>query len=855
MFARTANVVVLLGALLASSRESKADPTFAGEPAFLEAHCIECHDPDYTKGNLDLTALGHELSDPQIFASWVKVYDKVLGGQMPPKHQPQPEAAERDAFLSRLLLSLVKADEARIAQHGRAVRRRLNRLEYENTLADLLSLPGLEVKHLLPEDGEAHLYNKVGEALDVSHVNMSRYLHAAEHALRQAMMPQATRPAPKVQRYHARDQRAFRSGMFQGPPVRQAFPILGYEAQPPPTSRDDVITVGAANPRVRNKEAVALASSTYEPTDIRFDSFRAPSTGFYKIRLSAYSIWIADKSLETFWKVDRSKITPGRRPEPVTLYADAPPEDLRKLGTFDVYPRPKPAEITAWLNEGETIRPDASRLVRSRPPDFRNPLATPEGMPAVAYRWLEVEGPLVRQWPPAGHKLLFGDLPVRQASEKTGRVEVISSQPEQDAQRLLHHFLERAYRRPITAADEFRFFKVIKHALDSGYPFTEAMIAGYTAVLSSPEFLYIDEKPGRLGDRALATRLSYFLWNTQPDETLQRLAAEGRLHEPHTLRQQTERMLADSRARRFVNNFLDYWLDLRKISASAPDATLYPDYQLDDLLVESMSEEPQLFFKELLERDLPATNLVDSRFAILNERLAAHYDVPGVRGAAFRRVRLPEGSLRGGLMTQASVLKVTANGTTTSPVVRGAWIMERILGQKPPAPPPSVPAVEPDTSGATTIREQLAKHSALPSCAGCHVNIDPPGFALEAFDPMGGWRDRYRAIGGKDEIVEGFGHNGLKFAFAWGPATDSSGQLPDGRTFKDVRDLKRLLVAQPERLARNLVHQLATYATGAPVGFADRTVVEEILERSRRRGFGVRTLLHELVQSELFRKK
>ena len=224
--------------------------------------------------------------------------------------------------------------------------------------------------------------------------------------------------------------------------------------------------------------------------------------------------------------------------------------------------------------------------------------------------------------------------------------------------------------------------------------------------------------------------------------------------------------------------------------ATAPDAALYPDYYLDDLLSESALEETERFFAELLQGDLPARDLVAADFAMLNERLAAHYGLPPVEGVAVRRVPLPADSPRGGLLTQASVLKVTANGTTTSPVVRGAWIMERILGQPPPPPPPSVPAVEPDTRGATTIRAQLAKHRTLQTCAACHAKIDPAGFALESFDVMGGWRDRYRAL--SDGPPEpGIGHNGQKFTFHAGPPVDSSGTLPDGRTFRDIRELKR----------------------------------------------------------------
>ncbi|MDB6072863.1 MAG: hypothetical protein JWO89_503, partial [Verrucomicrobiaceae bacterium] len=399
-----------------------------------------------------------------------------------------------------------------------------------------------------------------------------------------------------------------------------------------------------------------------------------------------------------------------------------------------------------------------------------------------------------------------------------------------------------------------RFLAVVNAALKSKSSFADAMIAGYTAVLCSPGFICLEEKPGPLDDHSLAARLSFFLWNSAPDAALRTLADEGKLHDPTVLRAQTDRLLNDPKSRRFVDAFLDYWLDLRKMVATAPDSGLYPDYYLDDLLTESAQSETQLFFNTLLHDNLPASNLVASDFAMLNERLAEHYELPPVSGVSLRRVLLPADSPRGGLMTQASVLKVTANGTTTSPVLRGAWIMERILGKPPPPPPPSVPAIEPDTRGATTIREQLDKHRSQESCAACHTKIDPAGFALENFDVMGGWRKDYRALADKEPNV-GFGHNGQPFAFHHGPPVDASGLLPDGRKFKDVRDLKKLLLEDEPQIARNLAKQLTVYATGAAVKFSDRDQIEQVLKRASASKYGVRSLVQEVVQSDLFRNK
>jgi hypothetical protein len=771
---------------------------------------------------------------------------------MPPKKKPRPPGGELKAFTNSLSAMLLNADLARVASEGRAMQRRLNRYEYEETLRDLLSLPYLEVKSFLPEDSEAFGFNKIGEALDVSHVQMARYLSAAEFALRQAVAPQADRPTLTTNRYYTWDQGEFFGSIkLEGPVNRRTFPLIGLELQRDLMAMDHPKRPTPEDPAQRDKEAMAVVVSTYEPTEIRFGRFHAPVTGKYRLRFCAYSIWMGPKY---------DQVLSGHRSEPVTIYADTPPRLLRKLGSFDVNPEPTEQELEVWLLAGETIRPDAARFFRSRPPDHKNPLAGPEGMPGLAFAWMQVEGPLIDQWPPAGHQLLFGDLPVKDCLTKppgekgSASVEVICQNPGAEAPRLLRGFLRQAYRKPVGPTDVERFLPVIRSALQAGYNFTDAMIAGYTAVLSSPGFLYLPESPGRLDDLSVANRLSYFLWNSAPDRQLRQLAESGMLHRPKVLRAQTERLLNDRRSDRFVAAFLNYWLDLRLIEGTAPDVELYPEYQLDDLLVESMIGETQQFFSELIRRNLGVTNLVASDFAMLNERMAAHYGIDNVEGVTLRPIALRPDSVRGGLLTQASILKVTANGTTTSPVKRGAWIMARLLGQPPPPPPPNVPALDPDIRGATTIRDQLARHRNQETCAACHRNIDPAGFALESFDVMGAWRERYRAFG-NGEPVKGVGHNGLNYHFCLGPSVDPSGELPDGRRFQNVRELRELLVQDDEQLARNLVRQLIVYATGAPIRFSDRPQIAKILAHTQSSGYGVRSLIHEIVQSDVFLNK
>ena len=342
----------------------------------------------------------------------------------------------------------------------------------------------------------------------------------------------------------------------------------------------------------------------------------------------------------------------------------------------------------------------------------------------------------------------------------------------------------------------------------------------------------------------MAARLSYFLWNTPPDDELSNLAERGLLSRPETLRAQVERLLNHSKAQGFIQNFVAQWLDLRLIDFTVPDSKLYPEYGGGDVsLKQSMVKETELFFAELLKRDLSLAHFVDSDFAILNERLAQHYGIAGVKGLALRPVQLPPGSRRGGVLTQASVLKVTANGTTTSPVNRGVWVLRNILGKPPDPPPPDAGAIEPDIRGATTIRQQFELHRRVASCAGCHVKIDPLGFALEKYDVMGGWRENYRVLSGPKLTMT---KNGPPVE------TDSKMELPKGQVIASIDDLKKFLLEDKDQLARCLTEKLLTYATGKGLRYSDRAAVKEIVTRLPAKNYGLRSLVHEVVQSRTF---
>lgn len=884
-------------------------PPFAGADTFLRQRCLACHTGRTASGNLDLSVLSFEPADADNAAKWAKVHDRVAAGEMPPPGMPRDGTPQ---FAGSLAAALTRFEQSVAREQGRSGLRRLNAYEYENAVRDLLGIPWVQIKDRLPQDGVAYRFNKSGAALDVSHIQLARYMSTAEYALHEAMISQLLQPPSSVTRIYARQEpslvRNFSPREGNTRTDRHNFPVLDSHAQPD-------VRAGRSpksSPETREREAVGRVSSIFSDAGaFSWSTYRVPVAGRYKIRVKGYTIWVSGGGVShwnfqgfgdqkvallyapVWYRPNVDEVWPGRRNEPIGVYAQSTGQS-RPVGAFDFTPQPSVNEVEVLLAANEVIQTDAMRFFRTRvngsETEYINPLAQKDGMPGVAFQWIEVEGPLPDPATGAGYRKLFGNLPLRRLEKNEPsttpsvtlqvpapppaatddaapprmrfgprtedvRVDVVSTHPREDAERLITAFLARAARRPITPAQRAPFLALFQREFDQGRGFARSLISVYTAILSSPEFLYIREEPGRLTPHALATRLALFLWNSEPDEELRALAASGQLAKPQILQAQAERLLNHPKASRFVEAFTDYWLDLYKINDSSPSTTLYNDYELDDPLKLAAVDETRLFVAELVRRNLPSRSIIDTDFTFLNERLARHYGIAGVDGATMRRVSLPSGSVRGGLLTQASILKVTANGTTTSPVLRGVWIMERILGFQT-APPPSVPAVEPDIRGAVTIRQQLERHRADRSCASCHRKIDPPGFALESFDIMGGWRDRYRAVSPDAKPEPGIGLSGQPFAFHYALPVDPSGTLPNGAPYRDIREFKRLLLDQEElTVARNLVRQLVTYATGAPPGFSDRPAVAAILDHARRSGYGVRDIIQGIIGSDLFQCK
>lgn len=841
---------------------------------FVEQHCADCHDAEQKEGGLDLTSLAPDFGSPETFARWVKVHDRIESGEMPPAKKPRPPADQTAAVLRGLRASLSDADRARRDAEGLTGIRRLTRAEYENTVRDLFDMPGIPLQGELPGDGSAHGFDNNSDALDVSHVNLAKYLEAADRVLDVAIATQPKAPEVKKQRISLANPAGFVAHVLlhgDGVLLKDKRPDPDF----PPAGQQMHLDQGAHERMgsFENGASVGLFRHEDESVSPYFNSFVTIYPARYRIRTSLWS-----------FQWDKGEVLPSRGTEAGRLSVVQLTGDGRGgqhpsyvLGYFDAPSlNEQEHEVVQWLNRKETIGFNVASLAPTANYNREGRAMAFTG-PGIAVDWLDVEGPLYDAWPPASHRALFGDLPLAEFKPEehlgvrpparevvnqpifmgrnkpdpvTGTWTVRSDRPREDADRLLATFLPRAFRGPVE--DELRraYVAQVEARLKAGDCFETAMRWAYRAALCSPDFLYRVEPPGTLDGFAVASRLSYFLWNSLPDARLVELAGSGQLAAPDALHGEVERMLADPRSQRFVNDFVGQWLKLRQIAANDPDKTLYPEFS--PYLQDSMVAETRAYFRELIDKDLDARHLVKSDFAMVNEKLAVHYGIAGVSGSQVRRVALPPGCPRGAFLTQAAVLKVTANGTTTSPVPRGAFVVGRLLGKEPEPPPPNVAAVEPDVRGATTIREQLDKHRADPSCAGCHAKMDPPGFALEAFDVIGGFRERYRSIGAGDPAPRGSIDPFIGIGFKLGPKVDASGVLPDGRAFAGISELQAHLAADPKPLLTNLARQLAVYAAGRGLTFADRDAVDAVAAETQKKGGGVRTLIHELVQSPLF---
>ncbi|MEW4561082.1 DUF1592 domain-containing protein [Bremerella sp. JC770] len=764
--------------------------------ALLKTHCIECHGAETQEANLRLDTLAFPSTALDNAHVWSRVVNAVERGEMPPDYQEQPTADERKQLIGQIVGTVTQATERPISL------RRLNRQEYENTVHDLLGID-VPLVDLLPEDGKVQGFDKGIDGLSFSSVLLEEYLKAANVAF------DAT--------------------------IRRIEPLS------PETRRAELMQIKENIDSVKKKKGGvievdgSLVKFTPGWPPARIDDSHPIEDGVYRCRVA---IWPHN---------------PGDRTISVALYVGAlfGPDTQQFVGIFDAAGtpgEPRVVEFTCRMDEGDTIH-----IVPRVWPEHVTWRDKHEKRPGVGIAWVETYGPLDQSFPSEATKKLFGDVEsitmkehwsVWMRHRKNVKSHLIeSSQPKEDLQRMLKAFIPRAFRRPVSDQEMQPFIDLAINRLESGRTFEQAARSGVTAVMCAPQFLLVNREPV-VDDYTIASRLSYFLWSTMPDEELLKLAAEGKLSDPAVRRAQVNRMIADPRIENLVNDFTAQWLDLRDIEFTTPDKKLYPEY--DPLLLEGMLGETRHFFEHVLQEDLSVMNFIDSDWTFLNQRMAGHYGLPEVEGhEQFQKVSLPEDSIRGGVLTHASVLKVTANGTTTSPVIRGVWVLDKMLGRPAPPPPPGVPAVEPDIRGATTIREQLDKHRNNAACASCHKRIDPPGFALEEFDAIGGHRDYYRSVGEGERIPN-------QKSYRKGPDVESSFAMADGREFENFVQFRQQMSDDQALVARAIAEKLLIYSTGRRMGLAQRDAVDQIVAQSSKHDLGLKSMIHAVVESDLF---
>lgn len=828
--------------------------SFSGEIGpFLTMHCIKCHGPDKQLANLRLDGLDATSIDRRTAEKWHEILVRVSSGEMPPEEETRPSADAQAKVISWIGSYLRRADRVLKSTGGQTVMRRLNRAEYNLTIRDLMGVNFTPADDF-PADSSAHGFDNIGAALSLSPLHLEKYLTAARMLVSEAIV---TGDAPPRRTWHFEVDEAVNKQLWL------------KEKDADNRERNYALVEGANN----KAEAgfVKLRTDGWDKK-VGFRAFKFPHAGEYLVRVRAASrvpdyettkqLVLAKKQQELDRDLEKAK-SDAERAKVVDRWERYIWPGFRKHVETDSMYRYGPPRMKITTQEGVVLTEvdvDASeqepRVYEFR---FRIPqssdgikIANNYNIPSVLENfaiqghddfprpellvdWIELEGPYLDSWPPPSHQKILFDSPKRNDEPAYVR-EVLS------------RFASRAFRRRATEEEVAKLLSLYDQSRAKSESLEQAIQLPLVAVLTSPHFLFLVEKPsenptsGKLDDFELASRLSYFLWSSMPDDTLFRLAATGELHQPEVLAREVQRMLADDKSKAFVKHFTGQWLSLRKVGTVVPDQSLYPWY--DDHLERSMTGETEAFFAHVLSGEGRVTDFLSSDYLVLNERMARFYDIEGVRGDQFRRIEAPADAHRGGVLTQASILTITSNGTRTSPVVRGVWILEHLLGDPPPPPPPNVGDISPMVPGIdkATVRVRLEAHRKIESCAACHAKIDPLGFALENYNAIGQYRER-----------EGFGYKGR--IDENDPKIDASGKLPDGREFQNLGELQKHLLDDEEKFLRCFVTKLATYALGRGIEFSDRELIEQLVSDLKKSDYKLQPLIVKLVESEAFRSR
>ncbi len=804
---------LLLGILILASA-AQAAPNVGLDPnvkIFFEEHCYDCHDSTTQKGDFRIDNLSTDVgieNTPQ----WLEIMERISSGEMPPKKaKNRPKAHDSARIVEWLAGKMKEGESVRMASRAPVSYNRLSRDEYVNTVRDLLGVrfnaadPGAFL-----EDPEWHGFERIGSVLTLSPSNVEKYLAAAETILAEAY--------PEVI-----------------PPKKGAKPLEPFGGSKPPLYAEQV----HERHRDRLQAMGVLDKVPYEiwPGDnFRYSLLKdpLPESGIYEItytvsglkpekgrapRIKVYEAKL-DRTLH-----EQDVIAPEDQPMKVTFLAHLP----KGRPNIEVYNDvPGPSNIPRSGRHGS--RPFVS-LKDGRMP-WQIKLTDEQGRPRYPFLILHSiswRGPIITDQ----EKQLREDYQPKTEGDLA------------EVREVLRKLATRAFRRPVTDEELSRFVGIVEAELKVGEKFPSAVKAGMAAILCAKSFIFLtegdpDTMRHNLNDWEIASRLSYLLWSTMPDAELSALAEAGRLRDKTELSKQVARMLADPRSERFTDSFASQWLRLRKVGMFPPDKMIYPDY--DKHLEACMIGETRAFFREVLMSGLTLREFLLSDWTMANARLAQFYGLPadGLPRDDFQRVAFTPNDHRGGLLTQAAILSLTSDGTRHRPVHRGVWVMESIFGKSPPPPPANVDPIEPNpvTAPKATLRIKLEAHIKDETCASCHAKIDPLGLAFENFDAIGRWRTT--------EKTEGVGAD---------PVVNPSGKFPDGRTYKDSDEFKKLLLADLDTFNHTFIEKLAMYALRRATSFDDRDQIKAIAAASKAADYRVKDILTALVTSDLFQKR
>ncbi len=795
-----------------------AGAVHAAEPidAFLETHCLRCHGPEKEKGDLRIDQLSRDFKLGADTHHWAEMMEQVNSGEMPPKKEKQPSQAEMAAFVTSLDSRIKEGRAARMAARPAVSHYRLSRKEYQNTVYDLLGVRYDPAKPgELNEDTLWHGFERIGSELSLSPSHVDRYYRAAELVLDRAFPVALAAETRKVRKTAAeihygggKDQQAVLDRFGIKRPLRWLlFPGTVQNALSPNW-------LGKTGPE---------------------------HSGLYKLRIQASGIRpIGGQTAH----LSIGKKTGEETVDGLIEFDITAPEDKPQVYEFEVFlERPQTLDFCVVATDVVDRRQGAAfrnalggrgyMFTHSSETYLLNPNAPQmfddksNGVfSTVILDWVEWEGPLVSE---------------AEKSRRVGLVPPDDATPEVVAEHL-QRFADRAWRRPVKKEELEQYLQSYRTEREAGEKLADAYRVALQGVMTSRHFIYLVEGDTvareLLTDSELASRLSYFLWSSMPDDALFAAAKSSTLN-GDGLKREVDRMLADSKASRFIDDFARQWLQLHRVGMFPPDKKLYPAY--DAWLEESMRNEPVEFFRELFSKNMPIDGFVESDWTIANARLCEFYGLPEPKSGGFQRVSLKPENRRGGLLTMGAVLGLTSDGTRHRPVHRGVWLSEVVLGKPPPPPPANVPAIEPPTpqSPQATLRQKIEAHREDANCAACHAKIDPLGLAWDNYDAVGQWRTH-------EKVPAGVGSD---------PVIDSSGQMPDGRAFKDATEFKQRLLEDRDKLARAFIDHLCTYALRRALAFDDQDDLNAIQAEAKKSNYQIKDIVRAVALSDLMKKR